>query len=138
MLNILKFIIIFFINNSANALYSYNENIDNKQTLLIKYFNNTNCSNNYSHLKSYTDECSQGQNYISCCYDILKQHEINKKGEIGVCYLLNSYESYYYDCKNIELLPIDYDFWMIRIFYFLLGIMFFDIIVTLCCNYRNR
>jgi hypothetical protein len=134
MSNIFKLIIIFLVTNVNGVLFPYNTDNNNKQTLLIKYYNNANCTNNYYNIKSYNATCTQIQTLQGCCNSIIRQYNINKMGKIDTCYATNKFSSYYYECTNNGFVPIDYDYWMLIIFYCLLGIIFLNTIVTLYCN----
>ena len=74
------------------------------QTLLINYYNNTNCSNRTIRVDTYNDDidCYEYDNYGQCCEGLLEKYEDKydlKYQKIETCYKRGNTTSYLYDCK---------------------------------------
>jgi hypothetical protein len=70
----------------------------NQQTLILSFYNNTNCANTYLKQDRFSDNCMF--DYDSCCRNILNKEEIENNQKINTCYLDNNTKtSYYYTCK---------------------------------------
>ena len=72
-----------------------------QQTLMIKYYNNTECSNITFKVDRYKEDCDLSYNYDECCNAILRIHELENGQKVNICYSKNN-TSYLYDCVNKE------------------------------------